>query len=238
MNLAAAIERMEAAGMDPASILLAVKCIAPELSVSKVDEQAERRRAADRERKRLRNSAESAESAEVPSPLVPPLSPAPLSPPIIPPTPVSSEASSDKKPRRKADYSEAFNAFWAAYPTDPGMSKIETFKTFDKLTPEDQQSAINALPAFREWCRKQGDSYRTVHACRYLSQRRFEGFQKTSIGQKIGQTRVPVFEGSPAWNARKAAGERFPTTDIKDDLGRVIGRGWYFETEYPQEVAA
>lgn len=64
MNLAAAIERMEAAGMSSQDILTAVKCIAPELSTPVVDAQAERRRAADRERKRLRNSAESAESAE------------------------------------------------------------------------------------------------------------------------------------------------------------------------------
>lgn len=70
--------------MTAEAIVLALKCI---VTFPVIDPQAERRRAADRDRKRLRNSAE---SAETPSPLVPPLevSPAPLpkTPPIIPPT--------------------------------------------------------------------------------------------------------------------------------------------------------
>lgn len=80
MNLAATIANMKAKGMTAEAIVLALECV---VVGATVDEQAERRRAADRERKRLRNSAESAEG---PSPLVPPLSPAPLTPPIIPPT--------------------------------------------------------------------------------------------------------------------------------------------------------
>lgn len=84
MNVSQTIANMEAAGMTAEAIVLALKCI---VTLPVIDPQAERRRAADRDRKRLRNSAE---SAETPSPLVPPLevSPAPLpkTPPIIPPT--------------------------------------------------------------------------------------------------------------------------------------------------------
>ena len=65
--LVMALERIEAASAE---------CLRN--SADMRDEQAERRRAADRERKRrLRNSAE---SAEMPSPLVPPLEVSPIPP--------------------------------------------------------------------------------------------------------------------------------------------------------------
>lgn len=73
--------------MSADAIVQALECIVIDEQKTAVDEQAERRRAADRERKREARLRNSAESAETPSPLVPPLSPAPLSPPIIPPSP-------------------------------------------------------------------------------------------------------------------------------------------------------
>lgn len=157
----------------------------------------------------------------------------------------SLEADEEKKERivrsvtrKRNSYTPLFETFWSQYPTDAGMSKAEAFKVFDKLSPEDQQAAIAAIPAFRQWVAKQGDNYRTVHAVRYLSQRRFEGFAAEQIAKVPGQTRVPVLEGTDAWNVRKARGEKFPSVDIKDDNGRVIGRGWYFPTEYPEQEAA
>lgn len=63
--IAAALKHMLASGMPHDAIVAAVADM--EAAMPK-DEQAERRRAADRERKRLRNSAESAETAEVVSP--------------------------------------------------------------------------------------------------------------------------------------------------------------------------
>jgi hypothetical protein len=50
--------------------------------------------------------------------------------------------------------------------------------------------------------------------------------------------RIMVKEGSPAWDAWKRTGKRFAAQDLKDEHGRVIGRGWYFETEFPPEVKA
>lgn len=51
--------------------------------------------------------------------------------------------------------------------------------------------------------------------------------------------RVMVKEGTPGWDAWKRTGRRFSAQDLKDENGRVIGRGWYFESEFPpQENAA
>lgn len=44
---------------------------------------------------------------------------------------------------------------------------------------------------------------------------------------------VAVMENSKAWEAWKATGRRFNPIDIRDDQGRVVGRGWYFPSEFP-----
>lgn len=67
-DIAALIADMVKAGVDAELIGRTAAALAQREPVRVVDEQAERRRAADRERKRLRNSAESAESAEEVSP--------------------------------------------------------------------------------------------------------------------------------------------------------------------------
>lgn len=63
-SVAALIADMIRAGVDPELIGRTAEALAAREPVKIVDEQAERRRAKDRERKRLRNSAESDESAE------------------------------------------------------------------------------------------------------------------------------------------------------------------------------
>lgn len=78
---------------------------------------------------------------------------------------------------RKIAYSEKFEQkFWAAYPRDSGMSKSEAFKVWRKMPDAEQDKAIAAIPGFKEWVAKQGTTYRVVHACRYLSQHRYDGF--------------------------------------------------------------
>mgnify|MGYP000160795690 CR=1 FL=1 len=61
-----------------------------------------------------------------------------------------------------------------------------------------------------------------------------------AMSTKAPPARVMVKEGSPAWQAWKKTGRRFSALDLKDETGRVIGRGWYFETEFPpaEEKAA
>jgi hypothetical protein len=88
-----------------------------------------------------------------------------------------SDKSDPPKPKRaRKEYSETFEAFWKAYPTDKIMSKSEAFKSWNKLPPEGQAQAVAAIPAFKAWIKTQRD-YRTLHACRFLSQGRFQGFQ-------------------------------------------------------------
>lgn len=87
------------------------------------------------------------------------------------------ETTSDQVPKPKArkPYPAKFEEFWSAYPVDPNMSKSEAGKAWERLTAEDREKAIRAIPAFREYCRKHPD-YRPVHAVRYLTHRRFDGF--------------------------------------------------------------
>lgn len=144
-----------------------------------------------------------------------------------------------RKTPKRITYSTRFDAdFWGNYPTDPLMSKKETYAEWQKLSPEDQDSAIKALPGFRASIAKQGKDYRVIHAVNFLKQRRFDGFADKVNGHTVTVQQVPVVEGSPgwlAWNARR----KYPVTDLHIGPGQ-IKRGWYFPTEYPpqQESAA
>ena len=62
------------------------------------------------------------------------------------------------------------------YPTDPLMSKIKAYAQWRRLSAPDRATALAALPAFRDFCKKQ-INYRVVHAQRYLGERRFDGFE-------------------------------------------------------------
>jgi len=77
--------------------------------------------------------------------------------------------------RARISYPAEFEDFWQAYPRDPNMSKSEALKAWKRLAAEDQQQAIQAVPRFKAYCARKPD-YRPVHACRFLSHRRFEGF--------------------------------------------------------------
>lgn len=122
MSVVAAIRDMMAAGFTMEQALTAAAIMEAH---SSVDAQAERRRAKDRERKRLRNSAESAESAEqisLPSPDGPlslPQTPThtPLNPPSCPAAPAAAEPDAPRQAQPEAgqgkiDYDEVHR--WAA----------------------------------------------------------------------------------------------------------------------------
>lgn len=89
---------------------------------------------------------------------------------------------SDSAPRRtqgkkavRTAYPSDFEEFWKAYPTDRNMSKLMASKEWAKLSEDDRRAAIAAVPAFKAYCSKD-KTYRPLHAVRFLSQRRFEGF--------------------------------------------------------------
>jgi hypothetical protein len=80
-----------------------------------------------------------------------------------------------KKKAARAAYPSDFEEFWKAYPTDPIMSKKAAAAHWAKLTSDDQSAAKAAIPGFKAFCSKD-KTYRPVHAERFLSQRRFDGF--------------------------------------------------------------
>jgi hypothetical protein len=75
----------------------------------------------------------------------------------------------------KLNYPHSFEEFWRNYPTDPLMSKKKTYEQWRRLTAADRAAAKGACEHFREFCRAH-PTYRPVHAWRFLSERRFDGF--------------------------------------------------------------
>jgi hypothetical protein len=82
---------------------------------------------------------------------------------------------SGRRKKARKTYPEAFEAFWREYPTDPIMSKIRAFEKWRALGEDDRAAAQAALAPFRAHCRR-NPTYHPVHAERFLSQRRFDGF--------------------------------------------------------------
>jgi uncharacterized protein YdaU (DUF1376 family) len=135
-----------------------------------------------------------------------------------------------KPPKKRHSYTEEFERYWAGYPTDSLMSKLDASKAFEALTPDEQEQAIASLPAFKAYCSAHPD-YRPVHANRYISQRRFEGFNKT---QAAVESREFVAVGSPAWEAilRLRQVNTLPHSD------RNGVRGWFFDRDEVKRALA
>lgn len=150
----------------------------------------------------------------------------------------SVDRSSKPKIRKKPAYSAEFNKFFDGFPGREGTSKAEAWEVWVTLPPEDQKAASDALSAFVAWCGKQKPDYRPLHACRYLKYRRWETLASTSTSPPVVQ--VPVLAGTEAFRAwERHNGKSSPTTTIRDPTTQaVIGTGWYFPTEFPQERAA
>jgi len=82
--------------------------------------------------------------------------------------------------KARKPYPAAFETFWSGYPTDPLMSKSRAFEQWQRMGKADRAAATDALPAFVAFVRRQVN-YRVVHAQRYLSERRFEGFAQPNV---------------------------------------------------------
>jgi len=89
-----------------------------------------------------------------------------------------SEEKTQPKVKKSPKYSAEFETrFWQPYPRTPAMSKVQAWTEWLKLTDEDRKLAIEGIQGLLAYCRSKPD-YPVVHACRYLSQRRFDGFSK------------------------------------------------------------
>lgn len=89
----------------------------------------------------------------------------------------------------------AFEAFWKDYPTDKNMSKKAALAQWKRLSPEKRAAAIAAVPGFKAYCAA-NSWYRPVHAERFLSQERFEGY---------AVERRPPAQVHPSWGDDRAA---------------------------------
>lgn len=156
----------------------------------------------------------------------------------IPPTPPKektipqeAKASFGSHPgRARVGYSAEFEKqFWQPYPRTPVMSKAEAWKAWQKLSEEDQAKAIKAVPLYVSWLRSKPD-HPAVHACRFLTQRRFDGFEPTALERAtVAGFYAPATSPQlQAWDdyGQRTKGKTYP----RDKAG-----GWRFPTEWPPE---
>lgn len=139
-----------------------------------------------------------------------------------------------KKPRKRNPYPEDFETFWTLYPTDSGMSKLEAAQIWAKLDTADREKAVSAIPEFKKWVSKQGTDYRVVHAVRYLSKRRFDGF--TAAKPKDAaldwskwtneqyENAIFAAKRKGRWPETYGPPDRIPKHLIDDELSSIIER--------------
>ncbi|MDX1193731.1 hypothetical protein GOL96_19605 [Sinorhizobium medicae] len=113
-----------------------------------------------------------------------------------------SETSSDEKPKSKRQsYPEQFEAFWKAYPTDRNMSKKEAFDAWKKLDADDRAACIAAIPGYRDLL-KSKPTLETLHACRFITKRRFEGYAPEPpqpVDEAVWQKRLTYGRSRRGW---------------------------------------
>ncbi len=139
-----------------------------------------------------------------------------------------------KRAGARKTYPDDFEVFWQAYPDRQGTSKAEAWTEWKKLDAEDRHLAADRLPQFKQWIAKQGKEYRTLHACRYLSKRRWEGFETAPpaamSGYQIGLHHPARRDWIRHWEGREREG----------DGAASLKLSWYVadktvreDTEYP-----
>lgn len=94
----------------------------------------------------------------------------------------------------RTEYPSDFESnFWKPYPRSPTMSKLEAFKQWQRMKPEERLAACGAIDAYKSYLRK-NPTLQTVHACRFLSQERFAGFSEvlTAGGGQVVDIRSSI----------------------------------------------
>jgi len=147
-----------------------------------------------------------------------------------PETETNTESETKKRKKGAADADAGFIEFWNLYPRTPVMSKKEAFREWVKLPAEDKIAATNAIGPYREFLSKNKD-HPTVHACRFLSQRRFDGF-------KPERPRARVLEPfSAEWTMERHKRVESGMSVSFMDAQAEKGNGWSIPIE-PQKEAA
>lgn len=134
--------------------------------------------------------------------------------------------------KRRTRYSDDFeNRFWKLYPRTPLMSKKEALREWEKLDSEDQEKAIAAVPLYVAFLKSKPD-HPAVHGCRFLSQRRFEGFgepQEAPAGN-VGFAILPGTEQFLAWWRANPDGSFQKSLMVRAE---DTGQPYYAKSEWP-----
>lgn len=97
-------------------------------------------------------------------------------------TGVSNGSQAPKRTRAKNTYTPEYEALWKAYPSTEGMGKMDGFKAWQRLTPEEQAQVMASLPAYKARLAK--DPTRPVkHVQGYINGRMFESFNAGNVTQ-------------------------------------------------------
>jgi hypothetical protein len=142
------------------------------------------------------------------------------------------EATGSSEPvRPRLKYPPAFEGWWLAYPKTQVMSKKEALTAWNRLSPDDHLAAVAALAKYRAFLQSKPD-HPAVHACRFLSQRRFDGFAELETESALINLGFHADDGSPeldAWDAHNRAtkGKNLP----RDRSG-----GWTVPSQWPPKI--
>jgi hypothetical protein len=123
--------------------------------------------------------------------------------------------------RAGARYSREFeDQVWRPYPRTPVMSKPEAWKAWQKADAADRAAIVAAVPRYAAWLKAKPD-HPVVHACRFIAQRRFEGFGDAAAPAEAAL--VAIAPGTPEWDAwwahygahKNAVGKSFGQTRMR-----------------------
>lgn len=137
---------------------------------------------------------------------------------------------------------DGFAAFWQTYPKrDGNADRKGALKAFGPAVARagGHEAIVRAASRYAAHCRDKGKiGTEFVKQARAWLNGDLWAEWLPQEPTRAALSRVMVREGSPAWDAWKATGRRFNAMDLKDEHGHVIGRGWYFESEFPQQEQA
>jgi hypothetical protein len=125
---------------------------------------------------------------------------------------------------RGARYSDQFeNEFWKPYPRTPIMSKPQAWKAWQKASADDRPKIIAAVPRYLAYLKSKPD-LETVHACRFISQRRFDGFtQQEAFPHDVQKTGNVVAAADRLLERLASLGEKPVTIEVSRAEG--VGGG-------------
>jgi hypothetical protein len=155
----------------------------------------------------------------------------------IPPRSLEKEEEREKEKKEAIGprpYSVEFeNDFWKPYPRTPVMSKQEAWREWLRLPVDDRGKATAAVAPYVAFLKSKPD-HPAVHACRFLKQKRFEGFETQVEQIKVGFPIRPGTDQFKAWMAH------FPRKSIQYSLmvrSDDTGQPYYAPAEWPPSPA-